>query len=205
MSWTHTCVCGSQVSKPVIDDVLNCLRIEVSDITITLSARWESHSHSAFDICLLCWIVMHRNIRCHDWSVPVSSSVGEREDWFHTLSRAIADHAAGLCTFGGPCSEARGWFLKKAFMTWLQVWILVWLASCPICVHRPVRSCGWPWERPRLYWCQFPTRWCAWTAPLTSASHWDDTTVTPAARSAAQPRPCYSGGMTLSHMVLCGL
>ena len=33
------------------------------------------------------------------------SSVGEREDWFHTLSRAIADHAAGLCTFGGPCSE----------------------------------------------------------------------------------------------------
>lgn len=35
------------------------------------------------------------------------SSVGEREDWFHTLSRAIADHAAGLCTFGGPCSEVR--------------------------------------------------------------------------------------------------
>uniref|UniRef100_H3D0M2 FYVE, RhoGEF and PH domain containing 5 n=1 Tax=Tetraodon nigroviridis TaxID=99883 RepID=H3D0M2_TETNG len=64
---------GMKVSKPVIDDVLNCLRIEVSDITITLSA----------------------------------GSVGEREDWFHTLSRAIADHAAGLCTFGGPCSEAR--------------------------------------------------------------------------------------------------
>ncbi|XP_051804218.1 FYVE, RhoGEF and PH domain-containing protein 5 isoform X2 [Acanthochromis polyacanthus] len=64
---------GMKVSKPTVDDVLNCLRIEVSDITITLSA----------------------------------SSVGEREDWFHTLSRAIADHAAGLCTFGGPCSEAR--------------------------------------------------------------------------------------------------
>ncbi|KAJ3601914.1 hypothetical protein NHX12_029675, partial [Muraenolepis orangiensis] len=64
---------GMKVSKPVLDQVLNCLRIEVSDITITLSA----------------------------------SSVGEREDWFHTLSRAIADHAAGLCTFGGPCSEAR--------------------------------------------------------------------------------------------------
>lgn len=64
---------GMKVSKPVMDNVLNCLRIEVSDITITLSA----------------------------------SSVGEREDWFHTLSRAIADHAAGLCTFGGPCSEAR--------------------------------------------------------------------------------------------------
>lgn len=38
-------------------------------------------------------------------SVFFFSSVGEREDWFHTLSRAIADHAAGLCTFGGPCSE----------------------------------------------------------------------------------------------------
>ncbi|XP_030230275.1 FYVE, RhoGEF and PH domain-containing protein 5 isoform X2 [Gadus morhua] len=64
---------GMKVSKPVLDQVLNCLRIEVSDITIILSA----------------------------------SSVGEREDWFHTLSRAIADNAAGLCTFGGPCSEAR--------------------------------------------------------------------------------------------------
>ncbi|XP_068450505.1 FYVE, RhoGEF and PH domain-containing protein 5 isoform X1 [Clinocottus analis] len=64
---------GMKVSKPVLDHVLNCLKIEVSDITIILSA----------------------------------SSVGEREDWFHTLSRAIADHAAGLCTFGGPCSEAR--------------------------------------------------------------------------------------------------
>ncbi|XP_077583220.1 FYVE, RhoGEF and PH domain-containing protein 5 isoform X1 [Stigmatopora nigra] len=64
---------GMKVSKPVLDNVLNCLKIEVSDITIILSA----------------------------------SSVGEREDWFHTLSRAIADHAAGLCTFGGPCNEAR--------------------------------------------------------------------------------------------------
>nr|XP_057924735.1 FYVE, RhoGEF and PH domain-containing protein 5 isoform X2 [Doryrhamphus excisus] len=64
---------GMKVSKPVLDSVLNCLKIEVSDITIILSA----------------------------------SSVVEREDWFHTLSRAIADHAAGLCTFGGPCNEAR--------------------------------------------------------------------------------------------------
>lgn len=64
---------GMKVSKPALDNVQNCLRIEVLDITITLSA----------------------------------SSVGEREDWFHTLSRALADHAAGLCTFGGPCSEAR--------------------------------------------------------------------------------------------------
>ncbi|XP_057218129.1 FYVE, RhoGEF and PH domain-containing protein 5 isoform X1 [Triplophysa rosa] len=63
---------GMKVSKPVIDNVLNTLRIEVSDVTITLSA----------------------------------SSLGEREDWFHTLSRAIADHAAGLNTFSCS-SEAR--------------------------------------------------------------------------------------------------
>ncbi|XP_026111262.1 FYVE, RhoGEF and PH domain-containing protein 5-like isoform X1 [Carassius auratus] len=61
-----------KVSKPVIDNVLHTLRIEVSDVTITLSA----------------------------------SSLGEREDWFHTLSRAIADHAAGLNTFSCS-SEAR--------------------------------------------------------------------------------------------------
>lgn len=46
-----------------------------------------------------------RRVRCDCVSVFFFSSVGEREDWFHTLSRAIADHAAGLCTFGGPCSE----------------------------------------------------------------------------------------------------
>ncbi|XP_055039834.2 FYVE, RhoGEF and PH domain-containing protein 5 isoform X1 [Misgurnus anguillicaudatus] len=63
---------GMKVSKPVLDNVLNTLRIEVSDVTITLSA----------------------------------SSLGEREDWFHTLSRAIADHAAGLNTFSCS-SEAR--------------------------------------------------------------------------------------------------
>ncbi|XP_076847361.1 FYVE, RhoGEF and PH domain-containing protein 5 isoform X2 [Brachyhypopomus gauderio] len=63
---------GMKVSKPVIDNVLNTLRIEVNDITITLSA----------------------------------SSLGEREDWFHTLSRAIADHGAGLNTFSSS-SEAR--------------------------------------------------------------------------------------------------
>ncbi|XP_031423317.1 FYVE, RhoGEF and PH domain-containing protein 5 isoform X3 [Clupea harengus] len=63
---------GMKISKPVIENVLNTLRIEVSDVTITLSA----------------------------------SSCGEREDWFHTLSRAIADHAAGLNTFSCS-SEAR--------------------------------------------------------------------------------------------------
>lgn len=102
------------MTKPVIDDVLNCLRIEVSDITITLSARWESHWENA-------GMDFHKsfshNSHFTHLSVSVSSSVGEREDWFHTLSRAIADHAAGLCTFGGPCSEVRGCFLNKAFMT----------------------------------------------------------------------------------------
>ncbi|XP_072522062.1 FYVE, RhoGEF and PH domain-containing protein 5 isoform X2 [Salminus brasiliensis] len=63
---------GMKVSKSVIDNVLNTLRIEVNDVTITLSA----------------------------------SSLAEREDWFHTLSRAIADHAAGLNTFSSS-SEAR--------------------------------------------------------------------------------------------------
>ncbi|XP_062401892.1 FYVE, RhoGEF and PH domain-containing protein 5 isoform X3 [Sardina pilchardus] len=63
---------GMKISKPVIENVLNTLRIEVADVTITLSA----------------------------------SSCGEREDWFHTLSRAIADHAAGLNTFSSS-SEAR--------------------------------------------------------------------------------------------------
>ncbi|XP_066527987.1 FYVE, RhoGEF and PH domain-containing protein 5 [Hoplias malabaricus] len=63
---------GMKVSKPVIDNVLNTLRIEVNDVTITLSA----------------------------------SSLAEREDWFHTLSRAIADHAAGLNTFSSS-SETR--------------------------------------------------------------------------------------------------
>uniref|UniRef100_A0A3B3Z8T2 Uncharacterized protein n=1 Tax=Periophthalmus magnuspinnatus TaxID=409849 RepID=A0A3B3Z8T2_9GOBI len=54
---------GMKVSKPALDNVQNCLRIEVSDITITLSA----------------------------------SSIGEREDWFHTLSRAIRDIHNGIC------------------------------------------------------------------------------------------------------------
>lgn len=32
-------VFNTQVSKPTLGNVLNCLKIEVSDITITLSAR----------------------------------------------------------------------------------------------------------------------------------------------------------------------
>lgn len=49
---------GIKVSKPVIENVQNCVRIEGADISITLSA----------------------------------SSSSEREDWFHTLSRTVADH-----------------------------------------------------------------------------------------------------------------
>lgn len=60
------------------------------------------------------------SIGCDSLSASVFSSVVEREDWFHTLSRAIADHAAGLCTFGGPCSEVRKvkkWMLNTAIKT----------------------------------------------------------------------------------------
>lgn len=107
----------TQVSKPVLDNVLNCLKIEVSDITITLSARWATSQSKPF-VCLFTDWQTHfplldfslkpfQDIRCNFLCVYFFSSVGEREDWFHTLSRAIADHAAGLCTFGGPCSEVR--------------------------------------------------------------------------------------------------
>lgn len=75
------------------------------------------------------------------WCVlcSVFSSVGEREDWFHTLSRAIADHAAGLCTFGGPCSEVRGLFWNKAFLNNLQA------------VLNAVLSCMHPQAREKLW------------------------------------------------------
>lgn len=131
--------------------------------------------------------------------VSLFSSVGEREDWFHTLSRAIADHAAGLCTFGGPCSEVRSnlaCLVQINFMKWFQIksvtfdelriesWNYFHLVWCAECVHRHVRSCGWPLARLLLYSCQFHMWWCAWIAPLTSASHWDGTTATPVARSA---------------------
>ncbi|KAL4656000.1 FYVE, RhoGEF and PH domain-containing protein 5 isoform X1 [Arapaima gigas] len=64
---------GMRVSKPVLENVQNALKIEVSDISITLSA----------------------------------SSCGEREDWFHTLSRTVAEHTRGMGAFGNSSSEAR--------------------------------------------------------------------------------------------------
>lgn len=73
--------------------------------------------HQTLKLALVLNLSVHRGTTRKDLSVSAPSSVGEREDWFHTLSRAIADHAAGLCTFGGPCSEVRGWFLNQAFMT----------------------------------------------------------------------------------------
>lgn len=108
------CVLFSQVSIPVINNVLNALRIEVSDVTITLSARWVKAEDTCLGLCtrLVHWldtVFMYICIIICTASTHicfcVHSSCGEREDWFHTLSRAIADHAAGLCTFGGPCSE----------------------------------------------------------------------------------------------------
>ncbi|XP_036388925.1 FYVE, RhoGEF and PH domain-containing protein 5-like isoform X2 [Megalops cyprinoides] len=64
---------GMKVSKPIIENVQNALRIEVSDISITLSA----------------------------------GSCGERDDWFHTLSRTVADHARGPGAFSTSSGEAR--------------------------------------------------------------------------------------------------
>ncbi|XP_041744145.2 FYVE, RhoGEF and PH domain-containing protein 5 isoform X1 [Coregonus clupeaformis] len=64
---------GMKVSKPIIENVQNALRIEVADISITLAA----------------------------------SSCSEREDWFHTLSRTVSDHARGPGTFSSCSGEAR--------------------------------------------------------------------------------------------------
>ncbi|KAK6321352.1 hypothetical protein J4Q44_G00083280 [Coregonus suidteri] len=64
---------GMKVSKPVIENVQNALRIEGADISITLAA----------------------------------SSCSEREDWFHTLSRTVSDHARGPATFSSCSGEAR--------------------------------------------------------------------------------------------------
>ncbi|KAI1892739.1 hypothetical protein AGOR_G00136640 [Albula goreensis] len=64
---------GMKVSKPLIENVQYALRIEVSDISITLSA----------------------------------SSCGEREDWYHTLSRTVEDHARGQGALSTSTGEAR--------------------------------------------------------------------------------------------------
>ncbi|KAG9353230.1 hypothetical protein JZ751_017806, partial [Albula glossodonta] len=64
---------GMKVSIPTIESVQNALKIEVNDISITLSA----------------------------------SSYGEREDWFHTLSRAVADHGRVPGSFSSCSSEVR--------------------------------------------------------------------------------------------------
>ncbi|XP_064160599.1 FYVE, RhoGEF and PH domain-containing protein 5 [Anguilla rostrata] len=64
---------GMKVSKPSVENVQNALKIEVNDISITLSA----------------------------------SSYGEREDWFHTLIRTVADHARPPGSFSSYSSEAR--------------------------------------------------------------------------------------------------
>ncbi|KAJ8370547.1 hypothetical protein SKAU_G00105750 [Synaphobranchus kaupii] len=64
---------GMKVSKPLIENVPYALRIEVSDISITLSA----------------------------------SSCGEREDWYHVLSRTVEGHARGQGAFSCSGGEAR--------------------------------------------------------------------------------------------------
>nr|XP_043880950.1 FYVE, RhoGEF and PH domain-containing protein 5-like isoform X3 [Solea senegalensis] len=64
---------GLKVSKPVIENVLNALKIEGADISITLTA----------------------------------SSFLEREDWFYTLSRTVAEHTRGSAAFNSCSAEAR--------------------------------------------------------------------------------------------------
>lgn len=142
-SHTHT---HTQVSKPVLDNVLNCLRIEVSDITITLSARWASHNQNvgmsdySFTPVWLKTASQKKRIS-YEFVCPFSS-VGEREDWFHTLSRAIADHAAGLCTFGGPCREVK----KKKKSTYVFSQSYIFLSNLDIIVTLSwVLSAG-PWK-----------------------------------------------------------
>ncbi|XP_064154772.1 FYVE, RhoGEF and PH domain-containing protein 5-like isoform X1 [Anguilla rostrata] len=64
---------GMKVSKPLIENVQYALRIEVSDISITLSA----------------------------------SSCGERDDWYHVLSRTVEDQARGQGACRSSSAEAR--------------------------------------------------------------------------------------------------
>ncbi|KAM9813470.1 FYVE, RhoGEF and PH domain-containing protein 5b [Neosynchiropus ocellatus] len=62
-----------KVSKPVVENIQNALRIEAADITVTLAA----------------------------------SSFLEREDWFYTLSRTVAEHARGASPVDGCSAETR--------------------------------------------------------------------------------------------------
>ncbi|KAM9859381.1 FYVE, RhoGEF and PH domain-containing protein 5b [Aulostomus maculatus] len=64
---------GVKVSKPVIENVQNALRIEGTDISITLSA----------------------------------SSFIEREDWFYTLNRTVAEHNRGSTALNSSSGETR--------------------------------------------------------------------------------------------------
>nr|XP_023661295.1 FYVE, RhoGEF and PH domain-containing protein 5-like isoform X1 [Paramormyrops kingsleyae]XP_023661296.1 FYVE, RhoGEF and PH domain-containing protein 5-like isoform X1 [Paramormyrops kingsleyae] len=64
---------GMKVSKPILENVQNALKIEVTDISITLS----------------------------------SSSCGERDEWFHALSRTVESHGRGQGASRNPSSEAR--------------------------------------------------------------------------------------------------
>ncbi|KAJ8408150.1 hypothetical protein AAFF_G00263780 [Aldrovandia affinis] len=64
---------GMKVSKPLIDNVPYAMKVEVSDISITLSA----------------------------------SSSGERDDWYHTLSRTVDHHTRGPGAYSRSSEEGR--------------------------------------------------------------------------------------------------
>ncbi|XP_018612209.1 FYVE, RhoGEF and PH domain-containing protein 5-like isoform X2 [Scleropages formosus] len=64
---------GMKISKPTLENVQYALRIEVNEVSITLS----------------------------------TSSSGEHDDWFHTLSRTVDDHSRGLGASGISVGEVR--------------------------------------------------------------------------------------------------
>ncbi len=100
---------------------LNCMCFHVSVGQQTCHRRCAQHAQDRSQRCYyhslsevmsisimvcMCLSVLPSTVMqsLQAWLFSASgSSLGEREDWFHTLSRAIADHAAGLNTFS--CSS----------------------------------------------------------------------------------------------------
>lgn len=165
-----------QVSKPIVENVQNALKIEGTDISITLSARWVTHkkrlkltSKNRIDMFLLRWPV-------------VCSSFIEREDWFYTLSRTVTEHARGSVAFNSCLGEVsqHQCFLNPAYPHPTGLMSLLDVIDQRVSLFlrvffRPEIVCGWSLEKkpPRLF--QSHKWWCAWTAPQISASLFEDT------------------------------
>lgn len=92
VSLGHICLLvSSQVSKPIIENIQNALRIEGTDISITLSARWIIES--SFD-----WFSEFFFLN-FVYAYAFCSSFIEREDWFYTISRTVSEHAQSSAAF----------------------------------------------------------------------------------------------------------